>query len=187
MTPRWRVVEESPMNLADELQKLQELHRTGGLSDEEFAAAKAAVLARAPTAPESPAIDTTQQQIEELRRENELARLDREWQMERERYMVTGQNSYRSYVPSRGASIFMGVAIVVGGIIWIIFTASITSNMPGGGFSAFPLFGILFILVGLGISIYNYTRANQYEEAYQRYQRRRNELLSDQHRTEEPQ
>src|SRR5438445_3956368 len=34
------------MNLADELRKLQELHSTGALTDEEFAEAKAAVLNR---------------------------------------------------------------------------------------------------------------------------------------------
>jgi len=33
------------MNIADELQKLEELHRAGTLSDEEFARAKASVLA----------------------------------------------------------------------------------------------------------------------------------------------
>jgi len=34
------------MNIADELAKLQQLHQTGGLSDEEYARAKAAVLDR---------------------------------------------------------------------------------------------------------------------------------------------
>ena len=32
------------MNLADELQKLERLHRAGSLSDEEFAQAKSALL-----------------------------------------------------------------------------------------------------------------------------------------------
>jgi hypothetical protein len=38
------------MNIADELRKLQELHSTGALTDEEFAQAKAAVLEGAPPA-----------------------------------------------------------------------------------------------------------------------------------------
>ena len=43
------------MNIADELQKLEELHRAGTLSDEEFAKAKAAVLAgSAASATQSP-------------------------------------------------------------------------------------------------------------------------------------
>jgi len=44
------------MNIPDELLKLQELHRTGGLTDDEFAKAKAAVLSQASPAqaPASP-------------------------------------------------------------------------------------------------------------------------------------
>ena len=47
------------MNLADELQKIQQLHKDGGLSDEEFAKAKdvllnAAAADAAPKTPESP-------------------------------------------------------------------------------------------------------------------------------------
>src|SRR5262245_48443688 len=39
------------MNITDELRKLQELHRSGALTDEEFAQAKATVLNTAPSAP----------------------------------------------------------------------------------------------------------------------------------------
>jgi hypothetical protein len=42
------------MNIADELRKLQELHQTGALSDEEFAQAKAAVLSGTASAPGIP-------------------------------------------------------------------------------------------------------------------------------------
>lgn len=38
------------MNLADELRKLQELHQSGALSDEEFGKAKASILGNAPAA-----------------------------------------------------------------------------------------------------------------------------------------
>jgi hypothetical protein len=39
------------MSIADELRKLEDLHRTGALTEEEFARAKAAVLQGAPAAP----------------------------------------------------------------------------------------------------------------------------------------
>ncbi len=42
------------MNIADELQKLEDLRRTGALSDDEFAKAKASVLARAEAPPAAP-------------------------------------------------------------------------------------------------------------------------------------
>jgi hypothetical protein len=46
------------MTLADELRKLEELHRSGALTDEEFAQAKAAVLNSAPPA-EDPVVQDT--------------------------------------------------------------------------------------------------------------------------------
>ena len=36
----------SSMNVADELEKLQQLHQSGGISDDEFAKAKAKLLSR---------------------------------------------------------------------------------------------------------------------------------------------
>jgi uncharacterized Tic20 family protein len=42
------------MNIADELKKLEELHQAGTLSDDEFARAKASVLARGETPPPLP-------------------------------------------------------------------------------------------------------------------------------------
>jgi hypothetical protein len=39
---------------------------------------------------------------------------------------------------------------------------------------------VLFIAVGVGVSIFNYNRARAYEEGYARYQRRRRDLLSRQ-------
>ena len=43
------------MNIADELQKLQQLHQSGAISDEEYAAAKAKLLDSPPGGPVLPA------------------------------------------------------------------------------------------------------------------------------------
>jgi hypothetical protein len=67
------------MNIADELRKLQALHHSGALTDDEFAAAKAAVLAGQARGEESAGEQAMQRQLDELKLENELARLDREW------------------------------------------------------------------------------------------------------------
>jgi hypothetical protein len=75
------------MNLADELRKLEELHRSGALTDEEFAAAKARVLAGEPAGTGPAGEGVMREQLDELRLQNEVDRLDREWQMERERYV----------------------------------------------------------------------------------------------------
>jgi hypothetical protein len=178
------------MSIADELQKLEELHRSGALSDEEFAQAKAAVLAIAPTTMTDGAADVNPspvyreltQQLDEIARRQQVDQIDREWQNERETYMVGGTQGgtwvdgryvggapYR-YVPTRAGSIVMGIVVAVGGVVWIAFTAPL---LAGG----FALFGIIFIAFGIGWAAYAYSRASQYEQAQSAYLSRREEVL----------
>ncbi len=143
------------MSIADELRRLQELHEQGGLTDEEFAKAK--VLAG------------MQEHLEEIKEQHDVATLDREWAAEREGYMVTGKYGNR-YIPNKGASLITGFIVTIGGMMWTILAA----NMGAPVF--FPIFGLLCVLLGLGISIYSFLKADEYEKAYARYQRRRMEL-----------
>jgi hypothetical protein len=113
--------------------------------------------------------------LDEISRHNELARLDREWETEREQYMRTGRYGQR-YRPTVGMSIFTGLIAVVGGSIWLIFASGIAMNIGSFGV-VFPVFGVLFMCVGVGIAIYNYNLATRYEQAHEAYQRRRHELL----------
>lgn len=164
------------MNIADELRKLEELHQRGTLTDAEFAAAKASVLAG--SREHRPFDDEiVQKQLEELKLQNAVSRLDREWELERERYMVAGRYGYR-YVPNRAMSIVGGVLIVGFGVFWTAGASAIAGGFDGV-FSLFPLFGILFIVTGIGMSIYSYSKASQYERAYQDYQQRRADLLAE--------
>lgn len=166
------------MNIADELRKLQELHRSGGLTDAEFAAAKAAVLGHGTAAPENAVM---REHLEEIKRQNDVAQLDREWEMERERLLIYGNNRYGrgySYVPSKGIAIFMGVITVGFGAFWTAMAASMAGGVGGPG-AFFPLFGLIFIAAGVGMSIYTYTKATQYEQAHRAYQSRRARMLTD--------
>jgi hypothetical protein len=165
------------MSLADELEMLDQLRRNGSLSDDEFARAKARLLADPPADP--PLGD----HLAEVRHQNELARIDREWEMEREQYLITGRYG-RRYVPT----IPMGVATAaIGGgfgIFWTIMAVSITSGAPDvGPFSIarvfFPLFGVLFILIAVGWGVYCVSRAHKYEAAYRAYQDRRAEVSGE--------
>jgi hypothetical protein len=160
------------MDLADELRKLEELHRARSLTDEEFARAKAAVLADSGTPPAG----ALGEQLAELRRENEVARLDREWEQERRQYLVAGRYG-RSYEPTPGMSILSGVLVVGFGVLWTAMTAGLMGG-PGGGFGFFPLFGVVFIVVGLAVSVASYGKAVRYRQAYEAYQERRQQLLS---------
>lgn len=155
------------MSIANELQKLQELHRGGALSDEEFAAAKAAVIATGSGIGRT-TDSALQEQVEELQRQQAITRLDREWEVEQEQYMAYGRYGGR-FTPSRGGSLFGGAIIVVMGIAFM----SLCWNSS-------PLIGVMFVLFGVGITIYSDSRARQYERAQQKYRRRRARLLAGQ-------
>jgi hypothetical protein len=157
------------MSMADELRKLQDLHAAGTLSDDEFAAAKATALASGQT--DAPADRVVEGHLAEIKHQNDVAQLDREWAMERERYMVAGRYGYR-YLPSRGMSLLGGIVVCGFGLLWTVMAASM------GAPAFFPLFGLLFILLGIGVSANAFLKAGQYEDARLRYQRRRGQLLN---------
>ena len=155
------------MSIADELEKLDELRRRGVLSAEEFEAGKQKIL--------SGDGDTDSYgQLDEIKAQNEIAELDREWDLDRENYQVRGKYGQR-YTPSKTGSLVGGVVIVAFGLFWTAMASSMSSGMPGG-FGFFPLFGVLFIIAGIVMSIRGFAKASQYDQAQQRYRRRRNEL-----------
>src|SRR4051794_11923089 len=97
------------MSLADELAKLADLRRNGELTDAEYERAKAALLGGAAAAPEQPLAAHLADQLAEVRHQNELAQIDREWAMERERYLVADRYG-RRHVPTAGGGV--GAAVV---------------------------------------------------------------------------
>ena len=126
------------------------------------------------------------QQVAELSLDNAVARLDREWQIESQRYVVWGKYGTRQ-IPTRGMSIMAGVIVAAFGTFWTIMALSITEKAGGGIAEVFPLFGIVFILGGIGVAAYSYSKAVQYENAIAQYHQRRKHLLEGQsdQRTEE--
>jgi hypothetical protein len=168
------------MGIADELQKLEQLHRRGSLSDEEFAKAKTALLAD-PSGPADRELgEHLSAQLADVRSEQELARIDREWELERQQYLVADRYGLRR-VPTTGMGI--GVAVVGGvfGALWTVMATAITSAAPDfGPFSiakvVFPLLGVVFIVAAVGMGVYVHSRALKYEEAFRAYRARRTTL-----------
>lgn len=111
-------------------------------------------------------------ELSELRYETALQRLDREWERERETYMITSKNG-RRHVPTVGGAIFGGVFAGGMGLFFMIMMAG---SRGGGG--AMGLFGLVFIAVGIGIAIHSYVKAQDYLAAESRYRRRRAQLRS---------
>ena len=153
------------MSISDELQKLDELRRNGTISADEFEIAKKKVLG-------DPQDDIPSDHLEEIKAQNELAQLDREWDLERENYMIAGKYGHR-HIPRKTSSVFGGIFIVGFGIFWTMMASAMTGFGNAGIFSFFPLFGVVFVIAGAAMSINAFVKAGQYKEAQERYQRRR--------------
>jgi hypothetical protein len=172
------------MSLVDELAKLEELHRRGALSADEFTKAKAALLGGAPAVSEQELGEHLADQLAEVKYQNELARIDREWQIEREQYMVYGKNG-RGQIATPGASLAGAFMMGAFGITWTVLAFSMSSGGPGDGpfrvFSCvFPLFGVLFTCFGVYMGLNAYAKAQKYQEAFAAYQARRARAKADQ-------
>jgi len=165
------------VGLVDELLRLEQLHQRGTLSREEFERAKLKLL----ESEQPDATDRVTRSLEEANYQAELARIDREWEMERRQYMMTGRYG-RSYVPTEGSSL---LGLIVGGgfaVVWTIgacimfgaFSSGPVGGSPFGFFAAiFPIFGVLFIILMVTQGLRGITKSQQYRDAEKRYQSRR--------------
>ncbi len=117
------------------------------------------------------------EQVTRLTRQQELAVLDREWEIERANYMITNNETGRSSVPTEGGAMIGGIVATVFGVLWMLFAIGITSGGPSGA-SLFPLFGLLFIGVGIYSAINAGNKAHDYKRALARYKSKRAKLES---------
>lgn len=111
------------------------------------------------------------QDIKVLKLENELERLDREWESVRQSMLVRGKNGSVSE-PSAASSTFGGIMAIVMGVFWMVLTGS--SPAP----ALFPMFGLVFIGVGIFGMISGNGKASEFHRLRSRYQARRGQLIS---------
>ena len=135
------------MDLIDELERLSDLHRDGQLTDDEFDAAKAALLAEQArgasraaasadvddAAPTDPAAASIRQGLDELRRQQARLQLDQDWERERDAHMVDHDDVNMPYrrIPTRAGGVWMAVVGLVGGIAFLAFTGSMMRGWSG--------------------------------------------------------
>ena len=127
--------------------------------------------------------DQLSEQVESLAANSALEALDREWELEREHFMIESKKGGR-HLPTKGAAVGGGIGIAVFGTLWTALAIGMTSAAPSFGPFAiarvvFPLFGIGFVIFGVFSSISAYQKAEQYEQARRRYLQRRRELELD--------
>ena len=119
--------------------------------------------------------------LDAIRRETELERLDREWALRRDSLMIRGKNGSTSRPSVIGGLIMM---FVVGGfgLFWTIMAFAITAGASHAGapgaVAIFPLFGILFILGAVVMGITTMSKASTYDREEQEYQQRRTQILA---------
>jgi hypothetical protein len=124
-----------------------------------------------------------------LKVEQEIARLDREWMLSREQFMVRGKSGQLN-VHTRTSAAIGGVIVVVFGIVWTAIATGIAGvfgmgigAVGGGPLSllpgVFPCFGVLFIIGGIVMAVTAYGKAISLEEHQQAYHAERNRLLSE--------
>ncbi|HEY1016867.1 MAG TPA: SHOCT domain-containing protein [Herpetosiphonaceae bacterium] len=164
------------MSIADEISRLNDLRNRGALSNEEFELAKARLLGQG--APQQAGGFASQGggfAPQDGAMYAELDRIDREWQLERERYMTISRHHGR-VVPSVAGSLIGGIGALMGGVIWI----TTTLNVPGRGFLPpfFPWMGLLFVALGLWIGVGGVLKALAYQKAERAWQERRGAAMS---------
>ncbi len=157
------------MSITDEFTRLQGLHDAGTLTDEEFAAAKAKVLNGSATAANA---DTLRQEVEQLKIQNAITQLDQDWETESQDYLQRGRYGSRM-VPTTGGNI--GGAVFVSILSLCMIGIGIAVPQVGG----LALLGALSLILAIWFGINGCNKAVAYNQAYDRYQQRRN-ALSDQ-------
>ncbi|EMI15535.1 putative membrane protein [Rhodopirellula maiorica SM1] len=122
--------------------------------------------------------ETTQslsEQVSRLTANQEIADLDRRWEMQRNEFMITGKNG-RTHLPTEGTAMVGGIVAVVFGGFWTVMAFAITSRSPFGMAKIFPLFGLVFIAVGIFSAIHASSKASEYKQAKRRYEAERTRL-----------
>ncbi|WP_348212905.1 hypothetical protein [Luteolibacter sp.] len=108
--------------------------------------------------------------VKVLELQNDLERLDREWDNRRETLLVRNKHGNVSE-PSSAGSMIGGMIAIVFGIFWISMAASI--GAPG----FFPLFGLVFIGVAVFNMVNGTAKAGAYRNHQSDYESRRQQLI----------
>jgi len=115
--------------------------------------------------------DAIVEQLAEIRLQNEIERIDREWEQERDRYMISHKNGTKTE-PNATMGIVMAIGAGLFVLVWIGFAASM--GAPG----EFLCFGCVFVVVVALMGVTQVNKAKEYESAYARYRKRRSDAAN---------
>jgi hypothetical protein len=112
--------------------------------------------------------------VEHIRLQNDLERLDREWQRERRRFLLRERDGVsrlptRSYVISR---VLVSIVALVLTTLWFGLASS-----AGDGALFFGWFGLIVVAITIANAVISIVRGINYNTAKQEYQTQREEIL----------
>ncbi len=138
-----------------------------------------------------PEVRDLARRLDDLELENALLRLDRDWDEERDQYMVRRRFGGRAVPTAEGARVGLIVSLAIGGVLLLGIVALAvaillnstwtTASQTLQGVSCclvpfvLPMIAVL-LLIGL-VSYFNLQKARRYEEARARYIQERDHLL----------
>ena len=108
-------------------------------------------------------------EVDELRKQNQIAELDRSWAIKRDSLMVLGKDGTRE--PSVVGSTFTAVFGVIFGLIWVVITLN--------AFPIMAIFGFIFIAAAVVKSAKHIEKANQLKSEKRLYEIRRRQLSQE--------
>ena len=118
------------------------------------------------------ALEEINEDLEQIKRNTELIRLDQEWAGSRENYVVRGKHG-SSRIPTVQGSRMGMIGVIVFGGLWTLFASSL--GAPG----FFPLFGVFFVAFGIFASRQAMKKAQDYERDHAAYKASRRELMAE--------
>jgi len=161
-------------SVSTELRELRRLYDYGELSRQEFERAKRVVLGESESAPSVADLAPVEEDLARLELQNELLRIDHEWQMVQDRYKTAAYEGGARENPSGG-----GMALVVGASVLFaafgIFVVTCTSDMwSGSGMGGMvAVFGVFALLVAIGGPLLYVRKYSDFHRARKDHETRR--------------
>lgn len=159
------------MPLIDELERLTQMHASGALTDAEFAAAKTALLSGQTSTSNTTTNMSVQHQTSmtsqfvNLQRQQALLRVDQDWQVEREQYLMRGR------VPTIADGLVVSGICVVMVVGLILLAWQFIESLIG--------YILILAIVEIGVSCYQWYVVYQYSVAEAEYHERRRKVEKD--------
>ncbi len=107
------------------------------------------------------------EQLGVIARQNEVARIDREWEEERQAYLVTDRMGGR-HVPTAAGAWVAACALGGLGLFWLLTMRRYVQTPP-----QFMLTAVVMIVVGAASGYWQWSKAEEYRAARARYEKRR--------------